>query len=179
MQVVASKQRFPAGDFESINKMLKSNDVVEVVGHPGKSNSGETSVFARQMTLLSPCLHDVPARITSVRTRTRHRHLEMLSNQTLVETLRTRAATVRFIRSFLDERDFVEVETPVLSSKVGGAAAHPFTTQCNALDSELYLRISPELHLKQLVIGGECRPRVTTLNLTLTLHLRQLVIGGA
>eukprot|EP00729_Bicosta_minor_P007801 gene7801-6854_t len=147
--------RFPEGEFDSINKMLKNNDVVEVVGHPGKSNSGEMSVFARQMTLLSPCLHDVPDLITSVETRVRQRHLEMLANKQLPNTLRTRAKTIRFIRAFLDQRNFVEVETPVLSPKVGGAAAHPFATECNALDgAELYMRISPELHLKQLVIGG-------------------------
>ena len=181
--------RFPEGEFDSINKMLKNNDVVEVVGHPGKSNSGEMSVFARQMTLLSPCLHDVPDLITSVETRVRQRHLEMLANKQLYvtqvasslacmrsavsmhaddcavcnssfddvintlldrpNTLRTRAKTIRFIRAFLDQRNFVEVETPVLSPKVGGAAAHPFATECNALDgAELYMRISPELYVR-------------------------------
>jgi lysyl-tRNA synthetase class 2 len=140
--------------FDTVNRMLRPNDVVEVHGHPGKSNTGELSVFAHRLVLLSPCLHDVPERITNVEVRVRHRYLEAMANGKLAATLRTRAKVITFLRRWLDERAFVEVETPVLSSKVGGAAAKPFVTECNALDANLMLRISPELQLKQLVVGG-------------------------
>ena len=114
--------------------------------------------------MLAPCLHDIPeALMDQVRqhayqphptrtlpqeTRTRQRHLDMLVNPTLHKSLATRAKMLQFTRRFLDERGFTEVETPILSSKVGGAVARPFTTRANALGEAMSMRIAPELFLK-------------------------------
>ena len=154
VQVLLSKARFDTAEMFELGGAVRRGDIIEVCGHPGKTKVGELSVFASDIRVLSPCLHDIPDEIKSVDTRVKSRHLEMLVNGKLASTLRTRAKTVSAIRRFLDSRDFVEVETPVLASAVGGAAALPFATRCVALDADMFLRIAPELHLKKLVIGG-------------------------
>lgn len=128
--------------------------MAQVSGHPGKTKVGELSVFAAGVRMLSPCLHDIPDELKSVELRTKARHLEMLVNRELPVTLQTRARAMQALRRFLDDRGFVEVETPVLAPRVGGAAALPFMTTCRALDAEMFLRIAPEIQLKTLVIGG-------------------------
>ncbi|KAJ2445479.1 hypothetical protein GGF42_005987 [Coemansia sp. RSA 2424] len=161
VQVVASQQRIAASDdgneFLSHNRALLSGDIVRACGHLGKTNTGETSVFVTQrLELLAPCLHTIPSRsgLVDTQKRFRNRYLDLLVNGS--HALRVRARVLRYIREFLEARQFVEVETPILSPNVGGASARPFVTQSAAAfgDTPLFLRVAPELYLKQLVIGG-------------------------
>lgn len=130
--------------------------IVAFTGVPGKTDRGQLGVFVtREMKVLSPCIQDIPRTgIKDPEKRFRARHLDLLVNPESARILRTRTKIIKFIREFLDERDFLEVETPVLSGKAGGANAKPFETHAHALDMAMQLRIAPELYLKQLVIGG-------------------------
>ncbi|ORZ06475.1 hypothetical protein BCR42DRAFT_427198 [Absidia repens] len=156
VQVVASRNRFHRSEhFVEINRGASRGDIFAFTGVLGKTNHGQVSVFASELELLTPCLHDLPKTgVKDPEKRFRQRYLDMLVNPEPLTILRTRSKIVRFIRQFLDERDFLEVETPVLASKAGGASARPFVTRANALDMSMQLRIAPELYLKQLVIGG-------------------------
>lgn len=123
---------------------------------PGKTNHGQLSVFVtKDMQVLSPCIQDIPRTgIKDPEKRFRARHLDLLVNPDSSRILRTRSKIIKFIRDFFDKRDFLEVETPILSGKAGGANARPFETHAHAMDMDMQLRIAPELYLKQLVIGG-------------------------
>lgn len=129
---------------------------IAFTGIPGKTNHGQLSVFVtNEMKVLSTCIQDIPRTgIKDPEKRFRARYLDLLVNPDSAMILRTRTKIIKYIRNFLDERDFLEVETPVLSGKAGGANAKPFETQAHALDMSMQLRIAPELYLKQLVIGG-------------------------
>ncbi|KAJ2474572.1 hypothetical protein EV174_005580, partial [Coemansia sp. RSA 2320] len=159
IQVVASQQRCTdtEDEFLARNRVLAAGDIVRATGYVGKTNSGETSVFATGcLDMLAPCLRTIPMRsgLVDTQTRFRNRALDLLVNGSCA--LRVRARVLRFIREFLEERQFIEVETPILSPSVGGASARPFVTQSAAAfgDTPLFLRVAPELYLKQLVIGG-------------------------
>ncbi|KAG2231613.1 hypothetical protein INT48_006699 [Thamnidium elegans] len=158
MQVVASQKRFGGSKdvFSEKNRELCRGDIVSFTGIPGKTNHGQLSVFVtKEMEVLSPCLQDIPRTgIKDPEKRFRARYLDLLVNPESAMILRTRTKIIKYIRQFLDERDFLEVETPVLSGNAGGANARPFETQAHALDMYMQLRIAPELYLKQLVIGG-------------------------
>ncbi|KAJ1728060.1 hypothetical protein LPJ61_004241 [Coemansia biformis] len=160
VQVVASQARVhgdPA-EFRARSRALIVGDIVRASGFVGKTDSGETSVFAtRLVELLAPCLRPIPHRsgLADTEKRFRSRHLDLLVNPRAKQSLRMRAQALQHIRAFLDARGFVEVETPVLSPSVGGASARPFTTTSVAFgDTPLFMRVAPELYLKQLVIGG-------------------------
>ncbi|HET8741127.1 MAG TPA: lysine--tRNA ligase [Gaiella sp.] len=132
-------------------------DVVGVVGHPGKSRRGEPSVLAQSVDVLSRNTQPLPDTfhgLTDVELRYRKRYLDLLMNEDTREVFLTRARIVSAIRRILDEWGFVEVETPVLQPRYGGAFARPFTTHHNELDADLYLRIATELYLKRLIVGG-------------------------
>ncbi|KAI9596863.1 lysyl-tRNA synthetase-like protein [Syncephalis fuscata] len=167
LQIVASLRNFTSKTtsneenilkFRQENRRIHRGDIIEIIGFPGKTDKGELSVFATALpSLLAPCLHDLPIhdRLSSAEKRFRNRHVDLLVNPDAVRTLRTRSKIIQFVRQFLDRRNFLEVETPILSLQAGGASARPFTTHSQALgDQSLYLRIAPELYLKQLVIGG-------------------------
>lgn len=136
--------------------LLRRGDLVVVDGYPTRTKSGELSIVPRSVQLASPCLHQLPEpnSFTNPESRQRKRHVDLLVNGHVKNTFMLRSKVIKFIRSFLDQRDFLEVETPVLCSMVGGANALPFATRSEALDAPLFLRIAPELHLKQLVVGG-------------------------
>ncbi|KAI8370478.1 lysyl-tRNA synthetase [Radiomyces spectabilis] len=158
IQVLASRGRFEGSpdQFAAANRELCRGDIVSFTGVPGKTNHGQLSMFVTQgMKVLTPCLRDIPrSGLKDPEKRFRQRHLDMLVNPESVEILRTRTKIIRFIRQFLDQRGFYEVETPVLSATAGGANARPFMTHAHALGMDMQLRIAPELYLKQLVIGG-------------------------
>src|SRR6478672_9741924 len=132
-------------------------DVVGVAGRPAKSRRGEPSLAVDELAVLarnrSP-LPDTFHGLTDVETRYRKRYLDLLMNEDSRELFLLRTKVVSAIRRYLDGKGFVEVETPVLQPRYGGAFAHPFVTHSNELDVELYLRIATELYLKRLIVGG-------------------------
>ena len=132
-------------------------DVVGVVGRPAKSRRGEPSVLAESVGVLARNTQPLPDTfhgVTDVELRYRKRYLDLLMNEETREVFVTRARVVTSIRRALDEWGFVEVETPVLQPRYGGAFARPFTTHHNELAADLYLRIATELYLKRLIVGG-------------------------
>lgn len=129
-------------------------------GIPAKTGTGELSIIPQHLRLLSPCLHQLPhyglsERLADNELRYRNRHVDfMVNGEAVRRAFRVRAQIIRYMRRFLDDRGFLEVETPTISAQSGGANARPFETHLHALDLDLKLRIAPELYLKQLVIGG-------------------------
>ena len=136
---------------------VRLGDVIGVVGRAGKSRRGEPSVLAESVEILSRNTQPLPDTfhgLTDVELRYRKRYLDLLMNEETRETFLVRAKVVTAIRRALDEWGFVEVETPILQPRYGGAFAHPFVTHSNELETDLYLRIATELYLKRLIVGG-------------------------
>ncbi len=136
---------------------LDIGDLVSVHGTVFRTNRGEISIKTRSYVLLGKALRPLPEKFHGLRdtdTRYRQRYLDLIVNPEVRETFLRRSAILRSIRSYLDERGFLEVDTPILNPIPGGAAARPFVTRHNTLDMDLYLRIAPELYLKRLIVGG-------------------------
>lgn len=132
-------------------------DIVQVDGFVFKTRTGEISVHAKKITLLSKSLLPLPEKfhgLTDTDTRYRKRYLDMIMNPNVKDTFIKRSKIISSIRSYLDNLGFVEVETPMLNVIAGGAAARPFITHHNTLDMDMYLRIATELYLKRLIVGG-------------------------
>jgi lysyl-tRNA synthetase class 2 len=132
-------------------------DVVGVVGSPASSRRGEPSLAVDELTVLSENRSPLPDTfhgVTDTETRYRRRYLDLLMNDDARELFLLRTKVVTAIRRYLDDEGFVEVETPVLQPRYGGAFAHPFVTHSNELETDLYLRIATELYLKRLIVGG-------------------------
>ena len=138
-------------------KRMDIGDIVGIEGEVFTTKTGEISVSAKSVTLLSKNLKPLPEKfhgLTNTDMRYRQRYVDLMMNPDVKETFIKRSAIIKEIRSFLDGRDFMEVETPMLVSNAGGAAARPFETHYNALDEDVKLRISLELYLKRLIVGG-------------------------
>ncbi|MEG2174850.1 MAG: amino acid--tRNA ligase-related protein, partial [Oscillospiraceae bacterium] len=132
-------------------------DIIGVEGFVFRTRRGEISVHVSKIELLAKALLPLPDKWHGLRdteTRYRQRYVDLITSQETRETFRRRSLIIREIRSFLDGRGFLEVETPVLHTIAGGASARPFITHHNALDMDMYLRIALELHLKRLIVGG-------------------------
>ncbi|KAF9206127.1 hypothetical protein BGZ49_002954 [Haplosporangium sp. Z 27] len=159
IQAVFNRKNYSGSDreFELAAKNFQRGDIVQMTGYVGKTKTGQLSVFITDaFELLAPCLHSIPIRsgLKDPEKRFRNRHLDFLVNKDALELMKKRRDVIKFIRNYLDSRDFLEVETPILSTQAGGANAKPFITYANALDMEMHMRVAPELYLKQLVIGG-------------------------
>lgn len=145
---------------EKYKKEFRKLDIGDIVGIRGivfKTHRGEVTVRVEDFELLSKSLRPLPEKfhgLQDVDIRYRQRYLDLIVNQDVRDTFRKRNKIIKSIRDYLDARDYLEVETPVLSTIAGGAAARPFITHHNALDIDLYLRIATELNLKRLIIGG-------------------------
>ncbi|SEP69959.1 lysine--tRNA ligase [Butyrivibrio sp. TB] len=138
-------------------KRMDIGDIVGIKGFVFKTKTGELSVHAFELTLLSKSLMPLPEKfhgLTDTETRYRQRYVDLIMNEDVKETFKKRSAILREIRNFLSGRDFMEVETPMLVENAGGAAARPFITHYNALGEDRKLRISLELYLKRLIVGG-------------------------
>jgi lysyl-tRNA synthetase class 2 len=138
-------------------KKLDIGDIIYVSGKLFRTRTNELTVEAEELRLLSKALRPLPEKwhgLTDVETRYRQRHLDLISSSSVKETFYRRSRIIRFIRKFMDNHDFLEVETPMMQPRAGGAMARPFKTHHNALDMDFYLRIAPELYLKRLVTGG-------------------------
>ncbi|MCR5776346.1 MAG: lysine--tRNA ligase [Lachnospiraceae bacterium] len=157
IQVYVARDSIGEEAYEEFKKMLDVGDIFGVVGKVFETKTGEISVHAEKLTLLSKSLLPLPEKfhgLTDTDTRYRQRYLDLIMNEDTKATMIKRSKIISLIRSFLGAKDFMEVETPMLVENAGGAAARPFTTFYNALDEERKLRISLELYLKRLIIGG-------------------------
>ncbi|MBE6789912.1 MAG: lysine--tRNA ligase [Clostridia bacterium] len=156
MQVYVRKDDIGEEAFAEFKKW-DIGDIVEVKGFVFRTRRGEISVHCKEIRLLTKSLLPLPEKyhgLTNVDTRYRQRYLDLIVNPEVMDTFKKRSQIIKEIRNFLDGRDFIEVETPMLVSNAGGAAARPFETHYNALDEDVKLRISLELYLKRLIVGG-------------------------
>jgi lysyl-tRNA synthetase, class II len=156
IQLHAKRDVLGGESFELVTS-LDIGDLIGVDGTAFKSRRGELSLLVRDWKLLAKTLREVPKEyygIQDIETRYRHREADLLANQETRELFILRSKVVRAIRRWLDERGFLEVETPILQPLYGGALARPFVTHHNELDRDLYLRIADELYLKRLIVGG-------------------------
>ena len=146
-----------AEDAWKLAKLLDLGDIVAVQGELRRTRTGEVTIWADTLTLLCKSLNPMPEKfhgLQDTQTRYRKRYLDLMTNPGSLETFKKRIAILEIFRSLLAKRGFVEVETPILQAVYGGAAARPFVTHHNTLDADLFLRISPELYLKRLLVGG-------------------------
>ncbi|XP_013882702.1 lysine--tRNA ligase [Austrofundulus limnaeus] len=158
LQVMANLRIYRSPeDFIAINNTLRRGDIIGVRGNPGKTNKGELSIIPIEMTLLSPCLHVLPRfhfGLKDKETRYRQRYLDLILNDYVRQKFITRSKIITYLRSFLDQLGFLEIETPMMNIIAGGAVARPFVTYHNEMNMSMFMRIAPELYHKMVVVGG-------------------------
>lgn len=157
LQISLSVDASGAEVFGLFNDCIDMGDIIGVEGPMTRTNKGELTLSVQKFTLLTKGLQPLPDKyhgMADVEARYRQRYLDLITSPETRRVFEIRSRTISAIRSFLDERGFLEVETPVLQIQAGGASARPFKTHHNALDLELNMRIAPELFLKRLLVGG-------------------------
>lgn len=156
IQIYVRKDTVGEADY-AIFKAADLGDFIGVTGQVMKTDTGEVTIKPTSLKMLSKALRPLPDKyhgLTNVEQRYRQRYLDLISNRESFDRFIKRSEIIKEIRNYLNEHDYLEVETPMLHNMAGGAAARPFITHHNALDMELYMRIALELHLKRLIVGG-------------------------
>jgi lysyl-tRNA synthetase, class II len=156
-RITESMADIDADAFNHLKNLSDAGDILGATGTIKRTEKGELSVYVKQYTFLTKSLLPLPDKwhgLTDVEKRYRQRYVDLIVNPEVRQSFRRRAQITAGIRRYLEQRDFMEIETPVLQSEAGGADARPFTTYHNTLEMELYLRIATELHLKRLIVGG-------------------------
>jgi len=157
IQIFIAKQFLENDDDLEVVKKITLGDIIGVTGNINRTKTGEKSIYANSIKLLAPCLHDLPREqymVTDIDVKYRQRYLDIIMNPKTRDNLLKRSKIIKFIRNYLDSNNYIEVETPILNTNYGGANAKPFVTHHNDYNIDMYMRIAPELYLKQLVIGG-------------------------
>ncbi len=156
IQIMAKEDAMKEGQTEVL-RLLDLGDIIGVKGAVMKTKAGEISIELGDLALLSKSLRTMPEKfhgLSDVEARYRQRYLDLIMNPDVRKTFRTRTAIITYVRDFLNAKGYLEVETPTLQLQYGGANAQPFKTHHNFLDTDMFLRIAPELYLKRLIIGG-------------------------
>lgn len=157
LQFYINKKTFEPSKFQIFKQLLDLGDIIGITGTPMKTMTGQVTIKVTDFVILSKALIPLPEKfhgLADEEIRARKRYVDLMTNRESLNTFVTRTKIIQYIREYMSSQEFYEVETPILSPKLGGAAARPFVTHHNALDRNYYLRIATELPLKKLIVGG-------------------------